>query len=93
MSDAAISLAQLGIGNAERSRSKIGHLLGMGMGMGGNFFGENTIFLPITTARLYFLGPEAMMGIALKAPEGGDFTTLADEAEMLLVGRHRGVRG
>jgi putative ABC transport system permease protein len=65
---------------------------GMGGGMGGNFFGENTIYLPITTAKLYFLGPEAIVGIALKVPEGGDFTTLADEAKMMLTARHRGVR-
>lgn len=65
---------------------------GMGMGMGGNFFGQNTLFIPITTARLYFLGPEAVLGIAVKTKEGEDFVTIADDAEMLLVGRHRGVR-
>lgn len=65
---------------------------GMGGGMGGNFFGENTVFLPISTARLYFLGPEALLGIALKTGEGADFVEIADRAEMLLVGRHRGVR-
>jgi putative ABC transport system permease protein len=65
---------------------------GMGGGGMGNFFGQNTMFIPISTARLYLLGPEAMVGIALKAPPGGDFVQMADDAEMLLVGRHRGVR-
>ena len=65
---------------------------GMGGGGMGNFFGQNTIFLPITTARLYLLGPEAQMGIALKSPPGGDFSRMADDAEMMLVRRHRGVR-
>ena len=66
---------------------------GMGGGGGmGNFFGQNTVFIPITTARLYLLGPEALVGIALKSPPGGDFVQMADDAEMLLVGRHRGVR-
>jgi putative ABC transport system permease protein len=65
---------------------------GMGGGGMGNFFGQNTVFIPITTARLYLLGPEALVGIALKSPPGGDFTKMADDAEMLLVGRHRGVR-
>lgn len=65
---------------------------GMGGGGMGNFFGQNTVFIPITTAKLYLLGPEALVGIALKSPPGGDFAQMADDAEMLLVGRHRGVR-
>lgn len=65
---------------------------GMGGGGMGNFFGQNTVFIPITTARLYLLGPEANVAIALKSPPGGDFVQMADDAEMLLIGRHRGVR-
>ena len=66
---------------------------GMGGGGGMNdFFGVNTVFVPISTARLYLLGVEANVGVALKAPPEENFMAIADEAEMLLVGRHRGVR-
>ena len=65
---------------------------GMGGGMMGNFFGSSSLFVPISTARLYLLGPEAVMGMAVKVRESEDFGRIADEAEMLLVGRHRGVR-
>lgn len=65
---------------------------GMGGGGDGSFFGTSTAFVPITTASRYLLGPRANVGLALKAPSDGDFMTIADDAEMLLIGRHRGVR-
>ncbi len=63
-----------------------------GMGGGGGMFRGNTVHIPISTARLYMLGPRAIVGLIVKAREGTDFMEVATQAETLVARRHRGVR-
>ncbi len=62
-----------------------------GGGGGGDMFGQNTVYIPISTARAYIVGVRTPIGIAMKMPKDGDFKKIADSAEMLIVSRHRGV--
>lgn len=63
-----------------------------GMGGGGGMFAGNTMYIPISTAKLYMLGPRGVVGMAVKARDGVDYMQVAERAETLVARRHRGVR-
>ncbi len=64
---------------------------GMHGGPGGGFFGASTVYVPISTARQYLVGPRPVVTMAIKAKRKGTMGAIVSRAENLLSNRHRNV--